>query len=168
MKKQGTEESVKKPFNKKWWFGVIVVICIIGSQGCSDESASKDNAESIADAEEKDICLYDNQYVTINNLMNASHTDKLGEYSIIKVKSTDITAENLADWYYNYVSVNNYNWCMILYTDKDDNSGIYSVKGIVETDVIFEHDKYDAYMLGDDSNATYYTTADDNTLKVSE
>lgn len=110
--------------------------------------------------------LYDT--VEIKDVINGSRTEKIGEYSIIRVSSTDITEESLTDWYFNYVSKNNYNWCMILYTDKNENIGVYSISGLVQKDVSFEKDKYGDYMLGDSSKSITYIPTNEQKLKLKE
>ncbi len=52
--------------------------------------------------------IYDS--AVIRDVINDERTKKLGEYSIIYVSSTDATVESLADWYFNYVMMHNYNW----------------------------------------------------------
>lgn len=109
--------------------------------------------------------LYSN--AEVKTVMNGTKTEKIGEYSIIKVKSTDVTVDSLTDWYFNYVNKNNYNWCMILYTDKSDNSGVYAIKGMVQKDVIFTKDEYGDYSLSDinaANNVSTYIATDKGTL----
>ena len=126
----------------------------------SDNKPSKENPSDKFVEEGK---LYDN--AEVKDIMNGIRTEKIGEYSIIRANSSDVTIESLADWYFNYVTKNDFNWCMIIYTDKTDNSGVYAIKGMVEKDVIFEQDKYGDYMLGDSPNSTLYTPTDEKTLK---
>ena len=59
-------------------------------------------------------------------------------YSIIRATSAEVTYENLRIWYFNYVARRGYRWCMIVYTDKSDHSGVYAVPGLIKKDVIFE------------------------------
>ena len=66
---------------------------------------------------------------------------------------------------------NDFNFCMILYSDKDDNSGVYAVNGVVQKDVRFTEDENGDYALRDadaTSHAITYVPAEDNTLKVME
>lgn len=153
-KAKGT--SVKKPIYKRWWFWVIIVViisAIFGNMGGGDES----------DTPKAETHIYDKAQV--KDVVNGSRTKKIGEYSIIEIDSKDVTIEALTDWYFNYVSVNDYNWCMILYTDKKDNSGVYAINGMIQKDVLFEQDKYGDYMLGDSSNGTIYGPTEEKTLK---
>jgi type II secretory pathway pseudopilin PulG len=110
--------------------------------------------------------IYDN--AEIKDVMNGTHSTKLGEYSIITVDSSECTEEVIADWYFNYVIENDYNWCMIIYSDQKDNSGIYAIKGYIDTDVIFDVDKYGDYSIGDSSNSTTYVPDGESTLKILE
>ncbi len=110
--------------------------------------------------------LYDNAQV--KDMMNGFGTKKLGEYSIIEASSDKITLDVLTDWYFNYVSKNDYNFCIIIYTDRNDNSGVYSTKGLVQKDVIFTKDSNGDYSLSDinaTSNAILYVPTNDSTLE---
>ena len=96
--------------------------------------------------------------------MNGFRSEKIGEYSIIEVKSDQVTEEILVDWYFNYVEKNDFNWCMILYTDKE-NEGVYAITGIINKDVKFNIDEYGDYSLGDSTNGITYVPDSENTLK---
>ncbi|MCD8353316.1 MAG: hypothetical protein LUC47_03255 [Clostridiales bacterium] len=114
--------------------------------------------ENEAEEENTESHIYDD--ATIRNVMNGYRTEKLGEYSIVYISSDEATVENLTDWYYNYVTVNDYNWCMIRYTDSDENKGAYAITGMVEKDVFFEQDEYGDYSMGDSSQETLYLPQD--------
>ena len=154
MKDKATKNGVKKPIFKKWWFWIIIVVILAAIFGNMDYTTSQDTH------------LYDNAQVRA--VMNGLGTEKIGEYSIIEAKSDEVTVEALTDWYFNYVSKNDFNWCIILYSDKDDNSGVYSISGIVQKDVVFTKDENGDYSLSEadaTSHAITYTPTDDNTLK---
>ena len=91
--------------------------------------------------------------------MNGVGTEKIGEYSIIEAKSEDVTIEALTDWYFNYVTKNDFNYCLIIYTDRNDNSGVYSIEGVVEKDVIFTKEENGTYAISD-AGALNNTTVD--------
>lgn len=127
----------------------------------SEEETSTEN-ETISEPH-----IYDN--AQIKDVMNGLRTEKIGEYSVIEINSSEVTEETLADWYYNYVSVNDFNWCMILYSDKSDNSGVYALVGMVQKDIFFNVDEYGEYSVGDSSNATlYFPSGDGKTLEIFE
>ena len=153
------KSSVKKPIYKKWWFWVNIVddlSAIFGNMGNNDEN-KPEQAESH---------IYDNAQV--KDVMNGSRTEKIGEYSIIEISSEEVTDEALTDWYFNYVAKNDFNWCMILYTDKDDNVGVYAIDAMIQKDLLFEQDEYGDYSVGDSSNATVYVPTENDTLKIME
>lgn len=159
MKDKATKSNVKKPIFKKWWFWVIIVVvlsAIFGNMGSNDEN-KPEQAESH---------IYDNAQV--KDVMNGSRTEKIGEYSIIEISSEEVTDEALTDWYFNYVAKNDFNWCMILYTDKDDNMGVYAIDTMIQKDLLFEQDEYGDYSVGDSSNATVYVPTENDTLKIME
>ncbi|MCD8049862.1 MAG: hypothetical protein LUG52_09805 [Clostridia bacterium] len=131
-----------------------VVMCLLIS--CAENNTSKD--ETTAETH-----IYDN--AEIKDAMNGFHSEKLGEYSIVSVSSSEVTEDALTDWYFNYVAENDFNWCMILYTDKTDNTGVYAIKGYVEKDITFEVDEYGDYSVGDSAQSIVYVPTDDKTLK---
>lgn len=155
-----------------------IIIIFVGVNSCSDDSkdnrsAGGDTSSTVQDdsgqssktpeSEEtpksEDAHIYDN--AQIKDVLNGTRDTKLGEYSVISVDSSECTIDALSDWYFNYVSVNDFNWCMILYADKDDNSGVYSISGMVEKDVVFDVDNYGGYSLGDSENSVLYFPSDD-------
>lgn len=182
-----------KPLWKKWWFWAIIVVVLISGintisndstnepepqKQVTTENAKKQTAEETQEqterekepdstaeesttAEEKHI--YDT--AIIKPVMNGSRTEEIGEYSIIELDSSLITDESLADWYFNYVLNNDFNWCMILYTDKNNKEGVYSIEGLVEKGVVFDKDEFGDYSLGDSSHATILAPTDEGTLK---
>ncbi|MCD8335382.1 MAG: hypothetical protein LUC35_08640 [Clostridiales bacterium] len=107
--------------------------------------------------------IYDS--AVIRDILSDSRAKKLGEYSIIYISSIETTVENLTDWYFHYVKVNPYNWCMILYTDSGENKGVYSIRGIVVKDVIFEQDEYGDYTLLEPSTETLYLPENDTLME---
>lgn len=108
--------------------------------------------------------IYEN--AEIKDVMNGTNTDKIGEYSIIEIDSKEVTEEVLADWYFNYVVENDYNWCMILFTNKNNNMGVYATEGIVQKNVTFLKDKNGEYSLGNlNSKVITYSPTKDRKLK---
>lgn len=101
----------------------------------------------------------------VKAVMNGLKTEKIGEFSLIRVPSSAVTLEALNDWYYNYVVPNSFRWCMILYTDRSDAFGVYSTSGFVQKDVPFEVYGTDDYGVGapTDATVTYYP-GDDGSL----
>lgn len=151
---QSDKDKQVKPFYRKWWFWVIILVILAAIFGNTDDSIQQETH------------LYDSAQV--KDVMNGLGTKKLGEYSIIEAKSDEVTVEALTDWYFNYVAKNEYNWCMIVYTDKSDNTGVYSISGIVQKDVVFTKDENGDYFLSESnatSNAITYAPTDNNTLE---
>lgn len=101
--------------------------------------------------------FYDN--AEIKPVMNGDRSEKIGEYSVVSVLSDEMTEDALEDWYFNYVAEHNYNWCMILYADKE-NFGVYAISGMVQVDVKFDVDEYGDYSVGDSSGAKFYGPSD--------
>lgn len=109
--------------------------------------------------------IYDNAEVL--NVMNGSGTDIIGETSLVIADSNEITDEELNDWYFNYVVMNDFNWCVILYSDSDNNEGVYATHGYLQEGVIFSIDDTDGtYIIEDSSNAITYYPTDDDALEI--
>lgn len=131
----------------------------------SAKEVESTDVESAIPEETSEPHLYDRAYV--KPMMNGARTERIGEYSVIEADSSECTDEVLADWYYNYVSKNDFNYCLIVYTDKNKNSGCYATELLVQKDVGIEQDEYSDYYLGDPDNATTYGPSEDGeTLTV--
>lgn len=171
---------------KKWWFWALIAAVVIGGviENTEPETetteAKEPETEKRVDVEkqvqqkkstsqpiktnemESKEHIYNN--AIIKDVMNGIRSEKIGEYSIIEIKSNQINEEIIADWYFNFVEKNDFNWNMILYTDRE-NEGIYANSGIINKDVTFNIDEYGDYSLGDCSNCITYAPDGENTLK---
>lgn len=152
------ETNVKKEPNKKGagcltliiLFAIIVIVAV----SCGKKKSNNGDSQHI----------YDNAQV--RDVMNGSGTNKLGEYSVIKAASSEITDDVLNDWYFNYVKKNDFNYCIIVYTDID-GVGVYSSSGMVVKDAGLDVDAngdYSYVSRSDESN--YFENGD--TLKKHE
>lgn len=152
------ETNVKKEPNKKGagcltliiLFAIIVIVAV----SCCKKKSNNGDSQHI----------YDNAQV--RDVMNGSGTNKLGEYSVIKAASSEITDDVLNDWYFNYVKKNDFNYCVIVYTDID-GVGVYSSSGMVIKDAGLDVDAngdYSYVSRSDESN--YFENGD--TLKKHE
>lgn len=152
-------------------YGIIaiawVTYLIIGLSGNSEKTdvsnTGDGNTTSISSTviteSAKESHIYDN--AKVKDVHNGVRTEKIGEYSVIHVASSECTEEALADWYYNYVKVNSFNYNIILFTDKNDNTGCYAANGIIEVGTVFIEDKYGDYSVGNTQNSVIYAPADD-------
>lgn len=166
----------KKNMKPALKYGIIaiawLIYIIIGNSGNSDSTvtspstadASQNASISSTVASEEQVHLYDS--AEVKDMLNGSRTTKIGEYSIIRVTSKECTEEALADWYYNYVEVNDFNFNIILFTDKDDNTGCYAINGMVEVGTSFIEDEYGDYMVGDTKNSVVYAPSDDGVTLI--
>ena len=152
------ETNVKKEPNKKGagcltliiLFAIIVIVAV----SCGKKKSNSGDSQHI----------YDNAQV--RDVINGSGTNKLGEYSVIKAASSEITDDVLNDWYFNYVKKNDFNYCVIVYTDID-GVGVYSSSGMVIKDAGLDVDAngdYSYVSRSDESN--YFENGD--TLKKHE
>jgi len=125
----------------------------------AQDDSESDNADDVYYPDDDgDFHLW--KMASIRPVMNGTGTERIGDYAFIEANKDMCTDEALADLYFNFVAKNNFNWCMVMYSDKDDNSGVYLNTGMIEKNVHFEKDG-DGWMLGDTSGETIYYPADD-------
>ena len=170
--KKNTNTDVKKtkpPFYKRWWFWVIVVvviIAIIGSIfGGNDEETEIEETTVEETTAEQESHIYDD--AEICELLSGSGAS-IGEYSLIETESSEITMDVLEDWYFNYVENEEYDYYVILYTDKDDNSGIHATAGSVSVNVILKEGSNGALQVSDSSSATLYFPSNGSLVEYQE
>lgn len=150
------EQNDKKQPNKKGVgcltiiiiFAVIIIIAVSGGKN-KDSGNSKSNH------------IYDTAQV---HDINGSGNAKIGEYSVVKASSSEITDEVLNDWYFNYVKKNNFNYCVIVYTDID-GVGVYSSSGMVVKDAGLNTDSNGDYSYSSRNGETTYWEHN-NTLEL--
>lgn len=180
--KEPKHNTAKKPVYKQWCLVAVLVVvlsAIIGigiiptrDTGHTDDHAEMKNENATRTFNQIKAHLYDQAQVKyIHSYPQkigeeyVDYIEDLGEYSVIRADSTQVTDESLADWYFNYVIKNDFSWCMILYTDKNDHSGVYATEGQVKKNVIFKQDEYGNYILGDLTDTTvYYVPTDKGEL----
>lgn len=136
-----------KNFKKKLIYGVLLAATALILVACS--------SDPLKDAKVVDV-------------MNGSKTEVLGQSSIIKMKSEEVTDEFLLNWMENYVNKNNFNWSVIVYTDKgDDSLGVYETGGFIQKDVNLEHQVDDgSYVFsGETPDTKYYIIKDGKLLE---
>lgn len=111
-------------------------------------------------------CIYENSEVV--NLMNSSGTEQLGTITVTKARRSACREEALVDWYFYYVREHSdSNYHIIVYTD-DPQKGVYTTgSGCIQTNVSLVPQDDGTYLLGDDTESTYYTVNEYNkTLNV--
>nr|WP_296965356.1 hypothetical protein [uncultured Mediterraneibacter sp.] len=133
----------------------------------SSTSSQKEPNTTENNSSEKHI--YDT--AQIKDVFNGTRDKKIGEYSIIECLSTDVDESVLADWYYNYVIKNNFNWCMILFTDTNSGNdtylGAYAILDDVEYNVKYTKNEYGDYDYSlNIENSTLYLPDGNNGLTV--
>ena len=78
-------------------------------------------------------------------MMNGIRTQKIGEYSVTKALSVDVTTENLTDWYFNFVAKSDFNYYIIVYTD-NENRGVRAWNfGNIEKNVAISRNQHRDY-----------------------
>lgn len=150
---------------QKVLFAIAISLLTFSLVSCGSTEETSNDTTEIEVEEVAETHIYDDAEVL--DVLNGSGTDVIGEFSLTIADSSEITDEVLADWYFNYVTVNDYNWCVILYSDSDSNEGVYAIQGFVDKDVTLSVNETDGtYVLEDSSNATTYYPTSDNTLEA--
>ena len=156
--------------NKKIRYAIIAIawivyIALVWTNKDSDAGTQEDIPEQVSVSEttnedkDTDGHIYDN--AEVRDVMNGTRTEKLGEYAVIMANSNDCTEEAIADVYYNYFEKNDFNWITLIYTDKEDNTGIYFAQGIIGVNDKFEEDEYGDYSVSGSENEIIYAPSDD-------
>ena len=120
-------------------------------------AACGSSGEGAGSAPAAEAHIYDAAQVV--DVMNGTGTEAIGKCSVIKADSKDVTDEALNDWYFNYVEQNDFNWCVIVYTDQE-GMGVYAGSGVVERNTGLEEDTDGSYMLISRDDAIIYTPVD--------
>ena len=168
LRKKGMKPAVKYGIIAAAWL-IYVLIAVSGNSenstiSTSDKLSTQNTAVQATTEVQKEAHIYDG--VEIKDIFNGMRTNKIGEYSVIRASSDACTEDALADWYYNFVQKNNYNYNIILFTDKENLMGCYSINGMVETGTAFIEDEYGDYMVGETHNSVIYSPSGDGiTLK---
>ena len=102
----------------------------------------------------------------IVDVMNGSNDKKIGESSVLRMNSEDVTDEFLVKWVENHVVPGNFNWAVIIYKDKGkDNFGVYSIgEEIITKDVGLTREIDGSYMLGNPTEQTKEYSIKDGSL----
>ena len=171
LRKKNMKPAVKYGIIVIAWL-IYIMIAVSGNSDStttptSDNQPVQNTVISVATEARTEAHIYDN--AEIKDDLNGAITNKIGEYSVILASSDDCTEVTLADWYYNFVQINDYNYNIILFTDKEELTGCYSINGMVEVGTTFIEDEYGDYMLGETHNSVIYApSGDGNTLKKME
>lgn len=164
--------------DKKIKYGIIAVAWIIyaiwmfGRKGSDKNTTTTDTTpvvettveeEPVVEVKEEAVSeethLYDN--AEIRDVMNGPRDTKLGEMAVIKADSKDCTEEAIADIYYNFYEKNDFNWITLIYTDKNDNTGIYFNTAMVGVNDQFEVDEYGDYSVVESPDEILYVPSGD-------
>lgn len=86
--------------------------------------------------------------------------EELGYISVMHAPSSIMDDEILAYWYYNLVEPNNYLWCVIVYTDKSDSTGVFAMVNNIEKDIVLRKAADGAWYIADDTKGTFYIPTD--------
>ena len=124
--------------------------------------------ESIATPTEeviKPVHLYDSEYTEIRDVYNGFGTEKIGEYSLTLFAESDLTDELILDYYNNYIQTTDYNWYMIMFTDSDEQIGLYTNNGFGYLNKVYIEENGGEYMCGE-SLDWYYFIRDNGTTVI--
>lgn len=151
-------------------FLVYIGVAAAGGSGNTISSSSTEKTSEIIksseseQSEQKEFHLYEK--AEVKDVMNGFRDKKLGEYVLIKADSKDCTEENLADLYYNYFAKKDFNFLIILYTDKNNDSGVYMNKAMIGVNDLFQKDEYGDYsVIESPDEIIYCPSEDEKTIK---
>ena len=119
--------------SKKFFYSVALFTIMFSFAGCGDDNKNSQTEKHIYDT------------ARIVDVKSGMGNDVLGKASVLEIKSTDLTMENLEDWYFNYVKPlaekeKEFKSAIIVYTDQK-NVGVHcSSSGIITKDVGIEKD----------------------------
>ena len=136
---------------KRFLLALLTFIFVISLAACGGDSGSSSSSSGH---------LYDNAVVED---VKSGSGEVIGQYAYIKADSADVSIEDLADVYFNYFKENEFNWLMIVYTDKDEAEGCYMISGIVEDRVGVANDGQ--YILAGEDGSVVYAPGEDGTLQ---
>lgn len=128
----------------------------------SGESVAAESAEAES-AEEEQVGEYGKEEV--HEILNAELTESVGTYTVIQLDSKDCTEEALADLYFNYFVKNNMNQLFILYSDKDDMTGIFITTGCIFVNEQFAEDGNGGYSICNSPDEIQYVPIDEKTIE---
>lgn len=131
-----------------------IVIGIAGSTTIEHSESTTPEATETTQTE-AEVHLYDK--AEVRDVLNGTRNAKIGEYVVIFADSSECTEEALADLYFNYFSDQNFNYLVIIYSDKDGTSGVYVNTGIIGVNDNFQKDEYGDYMLIDSPEEILYS-----------
>ena len=138
------------------------------SAGSTAEIAATTESAEAAETDNKEHHIYDN--VEMIDITNGPGTKVIGQCSLVRAVSDEITDEVLDDWYFNYVKKNSdCSWHVILYTDKE-GYGVYSGEaGLVMKDTKIN----EKYQVSSDEGLAYFEkdghlVLDDNSVENDE
>lgn len=149
-KKEATTDGSKKKSKKS--IIIIVAVALIALL----TMCGKDGDQKV----DKDF-----KNAQIIDIMNGSNTKVIGQTSVIKMKSEDVTDEFLINWSKNHLQTGDYNWGVIVYTDKgNDDLGVYGTGDFILTDVQLQPKDDGSYAQGGSTQTTMMCTVDGDKL----
>lgn len=167
--KKQKEKFLKKSNKKQWMWGiglVVIITCIVGvifgvKNSRRDRNVIDKEIETEVNTE--NALVYEKAEIKTIKSNNSANGKK---YSILVLDSGACTDEFLEDWYYNYVCDSDYYYYIILYSDKNDNTGCYASKGVVKKDQQFVVNEDGTYVCADSANAVIYYPNDGKEKKL--
>ncbi len=129
---------------------ISILLCsviVLGMVGCgsSGEEATEEETTEEETAEEAEPVVYE-----ITN----STGDSVGEYSILEIPQSEATLEYLTDWYVNYVIPSGHRYDFIIYSDRDDDLGVWANDVTMDKDVYLIESESGGYTEGGNTSTS--------------
>ena len=138
---------------------MFAVLCVV-----SLFTRKEDNKTSV-ETETTETTIVENPVeIQKEEILNGLETEVIGKCLIVKTQSVNCTEDFLTDIYYNYYITNDYNYGIIVYTDKE-NIGGYINTGLIELNCEIIKENNETYCVGktfDDS--IFYACEKDGTI----
>ncbi|MCM1172114.1 MAG: hypothetical protein NC393_08290 [Clostridium sp.] len=146
---------------------LFILIGVLSSPSDDETEMTKGTTEITTEATTETISSEKHFYddAEIHDVMNGTGTEKIGEYSVVKIRSDEFNDDMLNDWFFNYVQPNDYNYCLIIFSNIG-NLGVYASGDMVIKDAGIETDSAGDYIYTSSENEILYSLSSDGTLKA--
>ncbi len=143
---------------------IVLLVCGViaaGLIGCgnseeeTEEAAESDAAEDAAEEEEYElIAEFDEGEPIVCERLIDPDSEETEKYSILDIPQSEATMDYITDWYENYVIPEGHDWDVIVYSDREDNLGVWADASSMSRDVYLIPDDASGYTLGDNSSTS--------------
>ena len=122
---------------------MFVILCVVSL------FTKKEDNKTPVETETTETAAVENPVeIQKEEILNGLETEVIGKCLIVKTQSVNCTEDFLTDIYYNYYITNDYNYGIIVYTDKE-NIGGYINTGLIELNCEIIKENNGTYCVGE-------------------